>query len=114
MPTSPSLALWTDSFDSESDIEKDIIEKVDEIAAAKFAMKDHEKVATLLQNLVDYDLRHEYSQEQIAKIEIKLACVQGLQIKWHDAEAIIGRTPGMNQADHFLCHTLHSLALWHF
>jgi tetratricopeptide (TPR) repeat protein len=113
-PTSPSPAIWPDSSDSESDIEKDIMKKFEELAAAKFATKDYEKAATLLRKLVDYSFRNGKSQEEITKIEIKLACVYGLQSKWQEAEAITVRTTGSTgngEVDKVLFHVLHALAL---
>lgn len=113
-PTSPSPAIWPDSSDSESDIEKDIMKKFEELAAAKFATKDYEKAATLLRKLVDYSFRDGKSQEEITKIEIKLACVYSLQSKWQEAEAITVRATGSagnDEVDKVLFHVLHALAL---
>ncbi|KAH8591765.1 hypothetical protein B0O99DRAFT_518852 [Bisporella sp. PMI_857] len=101
--------------DSDSDIEKDLTQKFEELAVVKLEERDYEKAEQFFRKVIDRKGMENQSPENLVAINIKLAYTCCFQGKWEEAENIIVPiATGKQKVDVSVFHGLHTLALLYF
>lgn len=101
--------------DSDSDIEKDLTRKFQELAVAKLEERDYEKAEQFFQKVLDRSATEEESPQNLTVVKVKLAYAYCFQGRWEEAEAIIVPIAmGKQKVDISAFHGLHTLALLHY
>ena len=101
-----------DDSDSNSDIEKDLTKKFQELAVMKLGERDYEKAEQFFLKVIDRSTTEGKPIESMTPVRINLAFAYCFQGKWEEAEGIIVPIAmGKQKIDVAAFHGLHTLAL---
>lgn len=103
-----------DDSDADSDIERHLTKKFEELAMSSLEQRDYPKAETLLKKVVDRSKDNDKPPEKVATTNLTLAFVYGLQGKWEDAEKIlVPISMGKDTIDRIAFVGLQALAMFH-
>lgn len=101
--------------DTDSDIEKDLTRKFEELAVVKLEERDYEKAEQFFQKVIDRCATEGQPIENMTVVRVKLAFTYFFQEKWEEAEGIIVPIAmGRQKVGISAFHGLHTLALLYF
>jgi tetratricopeptide (TPR) repeat protein len=98
--------------ESDSDIEKDLVRKFEELASIKLAQKEYEKAELFLRKVLDQGTADTPSSKDLSAVRAKLVYACGFQGKWQEVkEAIASLGTSKDMLDLPATHGLHTLAI---
>jgi tetratricopeptide (TPR) repeat protein len=111
--TSPSsfTTMPPDNHDSDSDIDKELAKKLQELGLSNFNRGEYAKAETFFRKVI-HETGKDLSADDLQTSKTKLATSLCYQEKWTEAEKLVtslGWTKAQNDVDPF--HVLHALAL---
>ena len=98
--------------DPESDLEKQMMDKAEEMADVELASKNFEKAEKFLLTLLDRSETQGYTSERVYILKTKLVYAYCFQNKWSDAQPIVVDLSAVKaRPDPTIAHLLHTLSL---